>query len=65
MRLRTALASCRVSLARYEGKVFSLLHSNFSEAFLLDCDNIPFQGATDLGPVVVEGACRLVWGALN
>jgi hypothetical protein len=31
-------------MARFEGKVFSLLHSEFSEAILLDCDNVPFVG---------------------
>ncbi|KAI8474523.1 MAG: mannosyltransferase putative-domain-containing protein [Monoraphidium minutum] len=35
-----------VDLARFEGKVFSLLHSQFSEAVLLDCDNIPFVDPT-------------------
>jgi hypothetical protein len=34
-----------VSLARFEGKVFSLLHSRFAEALLLDCDNVPLAGA--------------------
>lgn len=38
-----------MNLARFEGKVFSLLHTRFSEAVLLDCDNIPFVGARGPG----------------
>ena len=47
-----------VSLARFEGKVFSLIHTRFSEAFLLDCDNIPFMGGGEGAPP----RARVRWG---
>ena len=47
----------RVDLSRFAGKVFSLLHSSFSEALLLDCDNIPFTGGFGRFLIIFRSFC--------